>query len=336
MNSNVIYAIAVIIATKNRADALSKYALRSLARSLYRKFVCVVWDASDDESSRKVIDGEFWPFSVIYCPAPRAGSSSQRNDAVDYVLASHPEVKYIVFIDDDCELSEDALQGVFATFQEKDARIVNIPMRPLGSHSKKPRTTDLLKRFLGMNRHGAFPFLYNYGDEDEASGIDIEWASGGGMAVDITVFRDENLRFPEAFQRFGGYALGEDFAFSYFVFKKLGKRIVNSVYGHFLHYAAGSARLDIERMAASKWYNFHLLFDAIYDDVGGLKKWWLKLQFKVFMCGAALKLLIRARSLDIFSVLKGIGAARSALREYHQTEDIRTLIRKNNPVEDCE
>ena len=105
------------------------------------------------------------------------------------------------------------------------------------------------------------------------------------------------------------------------------KKMINSVQGTLCHHAAGSARLNVMNMAASKWHNFHLLFDAIYDDVAGARLLWLKIQFKLFMCAAALKLLIRARSFDIVSVLKGIKAARVALREFYETQDIKLLMR---------
>jgi hypothetical protein len=132
------------------------------------------------------------------------------------------------------------------------------------------------------------------------------------MAVDVSVFRDLQFFFPEAFQRFGGYALGEDFAFSFFVFKKLRRRIMNSLRGYCIHHVAGSARLNIENMAAAKWYNFHLLFDAVYGGLTGPKKNILTFQFKLFMYAAALKLLVRARSFDISAVTRGIRAAKAA------------------------
>ena len=157
----------------------------------------------------------------------------------------------------------------------------------------------------------------------------MDWASGGGMAVDMEIFRRDRCFFPEAFQRFGGYALGEDFAFSHYLRKKLGKRIVNSLGGHFLHYPAQGARLDVAGMAASKWYNFHLLFDAIYDDARGLRRAWLKVKFKLFMYAAALKVLARARSWDLLSVLRGVRAARRALKEYPREKGVHLLFQKD-------
>ncbi|MDR2175475.1 MAG: glycosyltransferase family 2 protein [Synergistaceae bacterium] len=314
MKTDTLPVVAVIVATRNRAEAIEKYALASLERSAFRDFVCVVWDASDDTATREACESGRRPFAVCYRKASRVGSSSQRNDAVRHVLTAYPSVRVAVFIDDDCELSEDALDGVMETFRSGRVSIVNIPTKPVASPSFRAKVRKRVKRCLRMNRHGAAPFLYNYGGEDETPGGDGEWASGGGMAVDISVFRELHIFFPEAFQRFGGYALGEDFAFSFFVFKKLHGRIVNSLRGHFLHYAAGSSRLDIKNMAASKWYNFHLLFDAVYGDLTGLKKTVLTFAFKLFMYAAALKLLIRARSLDIRAAARGIAAARAALR----------------------
>jgi glycosyltransferase involved in cell wall biosynthesis len=322
---------AIVIATKNRSEAMERNALPSLERSSFREFFCVVWDASDDDATRKIAEGHDWSFDIFYFKAPRTGSSSQRNDATRYVLETYPTVHYVVFMDDDSELSDDALSGVAASFRETDSSIVNIRMAPLTPPSFRSKATQCLKRLLKMNRHGATSFLYNYGGSDEAAGSDVDWASGCGMGVDVSIFKQHRVFFPEEFQRFGGYALGEDFAFSFFVLKKGYGHVRNSLYGHILHYAAGPPRLDVENMAASKWYNFHLLFDALYADIGGWRLRWLKTQFGLFMCAAALKLLIRARSLDILSVWRGIEAARAALCHYRRTCDIRFLM---NPFEE--
>ena len=325
--------LAVIIATKNRSEAIERYALASLERSEFRDFVCVVWDASDDDRTRRAAEDGAWTFPIRYFEAPRPGLTSQRNDAVDHVLEHIPSVRYVLFTDDDCELSQDALRGILITFEKTDASVVNLPMRP---HSGQ-RTCGLLswiKKRWGRKRHGATEFLYNYGSDEEKPGGDADWASGGGMALNVDVFRTLGCFFPEDFQRFGGYALGEDFAFSFFLHKKMGMHIVNSLGGHFFHYPAGGARLNVANMAASKWYNFHLLFDCLYDDVRGPRLLWLKIQFKLFMLAAALKLLFRARSLDLLSLFRGIGSARAALREFHAKRSIKTLIRRIDGTEE--
>jgi len=319
------HVIAVIISTKDRSEAIERYAMAGLERSSFRDFVCVVWDASEDELTRCAIENHRWGFEVHYFKASRKGSASQRNDAVKHVISTLPGIRYIVFIDDDSELSEDALAGVAESFRESYAQIVNIRRKPMNPFSFRCRTVLALKRLFRMNRHGVTSFLYNYGGEDEPAGCEAEWAGGGGMGVNVSVFRDMGVFFPEEFQRFGGYALGEDLAFSFYVSKVLGGRIVTSLYGHYLHYAVGSQRLDIKNMAASKWYNFHLLFDAINGEIGQDKA--PKMRFRLFMLAAALKLLVRARSLDVLSVLRGISEARLAYRQYRNRSGIRSLMR---------
>jgi glycosyltransferase involved in cell wall biosynthesis len=328
--------IVVVIPTKDRSEAIGRYALASLERSSFRDFVCIVWDASDDDLTRGVVEDSQWSFEARYFKAPRRGLPSQRNDAIKYVLSDLLSVRYIVFMDDDSELSEDALAGVAETFRESGALIVNIPMKPtamkpIDTLSFRYMASFELKRLLGINRHGVTSFLYNYGGEDEPAGCEVEWASGCGMGVDVSVFSGMEVFFPEEFQRFGGYALGADLAFSLYVSKKLGGCLVNSLRGHLLHYVAGAPRLNIQNMAASKWYNFHLLFDAIYggEELGQGRAPKLrikKLCFKFFMAAAALKLLLRARSLDVLSVLRVISEARSAYRRYRKENDIRYLM----------
>lgn len=320
--------IAVIIATKNRSEAIEKYALPSIERSSFRDFACIVWDASDDDATKDVIAQERWSF-VDYHKAPRSGLTSQRNDAAEYALQAYPALRYVIFIDDDCELSSDALEAVCKTFKDTNSPIVNLPMYPLEGEGNRSCITEFIKRCIGFNRRGATEFLYNYGPLHEQHGVNVDWASGGGMALNVDIFKIDRCFFPEAFQRFGGYALGEDFAYSLFLNKKMNKNIMNSKAGHFLHHAAKGGRPNVKNMASSKWYNFHLLFDAIYDDVKGFRLLWLKIKFKLFMAAAAVKLLIRARSLNIPAVLRGIAEAKNALKEFYKTDDIKKLFIRN-------
>ena len=92
--------IAVIIATKDRCKDIEIHAFASLERSAFRDFVCVVWDASDDDKTERVVQGKVWNFQLKYFKAPRVGSSSQRNDAVEYVLQTYPSIRYVLFMMD--------------------------------------------------------------------------------------------------------------------------------------------------------------------------------------------------------------------------------------------
>ena len=321
--------LAVIIATKNRSESIERYALASLERSAFRDFVCVVWDASDDDRTRKTAEDGGWTFPLRYFKAPRPGLTSQRNDAADYVLEHIPSVRYVLFIDDDSELSQDALEGVLQTFVDEEVWGVNVPHAPIlegdGNEGKEIRK----KSRASFGSRVMTSYLYNRGTCPEPHGIDVAWLRCG-MAFRREVFGELGLRFPEEFQRFGGYALGEDSALSFYLHRKMGRKLKNAVSGTLRHYAAGGARLNVANMAASKWYNFHLLFECLYDDVRGPRLLWLKIQFKLFMLAAALRLLKRARSFDVISVLRGIASAKRALYEFHVNRDIRTLICRSN------
>lgn len=315
-------SLAVIVATKNRSDEIEQYALSSLERSVFRDFVCVVWDASDDERTRRIVESGKWTFSLEYFKAPRSGLTSQRNDAVEHVLKSFPHVAYLLFIDDDSELANDALQGLLQSFGDGAIWGVNIPHVAAIDGANDDKSFSLSSRSRIMTS-----YLHNRSTCPEAHGIDVEWLSGCSMAFRRNVFDELGLRFPEEFQRFGGYALGEDVALSYYLYTKMNKKLINSVLGTLCHHAAKGARLNIINMAASKWYNFHLLFDCIYDDVRGAERLWLRFKFKLFMIAAALKLLLRARSFDLTSMIKGVSKANAALREFRLSSNSYSLFK---------
>ncbi len=318
--------LAVIVATKNRSEPLEKYALASLNRSALQEFICVVWDASDDSATKKIV--EAGQGAWVYCKAPRSGLAAQRNDATAFVLQNYPSVRFVLFIDDDSELAPDALGGALETFKNEQVWGVNIP------HASVAAPASPLKN----GRRIVTSYLHNRSGGEAPFGVEVEWLSGCGMGFRVEVFSELGLCFPEAFQRFGGYALGEDVAFSFFLKKKLGKKLFNACHGTLYHHVFGGARLNVANMAASKWYNFHLLFEAVYDDVKGARLLWLKFKFKLFMFAAALKLLVRSRSLNFVSLVRGIAEARKALREFYKTQSIKNLmLRKtaeNMPTEE--
>ena len=296
----------VIIATKDRAEALEKYSLPSLSRSDHTDFAVVVWDASLDDAARLIAE-EKRPYFLEYVKAPRTGSSSQRNDAVAHVLDKWRDVKYMVFIDDDSELSPDALGGVVDGFLRDGVWGINIPIQVPDDGGY------WLSRLLNVkNRMVLTPFLYNLpACREDRPGAEAEWTIGAGMAFRAELFRDYRMKFPEPFEFFGGYALGEDFAFSFFIHKKLQKKLINSPKGHFIHHVHGGGRLDAKRMMAARWHNMHLLFEAVYEDVPKLKYIFFKTLFKCAFFVALSKKIVSLRNLEPF---RGYLEARQALK----------------------
>ena len=105
--------VSVIIATRNRSEALETISLPSLAKQSFKDFEVIIWDASDDDKSKVVVKNfiKSHPDMVVrYFKAPRTGLPSQRNDAVKVAKG-----EIIYFIDDDSELSVDAIEIVFKT-----------------------------------------------------------------------------------------------------------------------------------------------------------------------------------------------------------------------------
>jgi hypothetical protein len=90
------------------------------------------------------------------------------------------------------------------------------------------------------------------------------------------------------------------------------------------HHRVEGARLDFSSWYAANWYNFHVLFNTVYDDVHGLKKLRLIVPFKLFRIGLITKGLLRAlvhgRFSDAAAIWRGVSAARAALREERKKE----------------
>jgi hypothetical protein len=102
----------------------------------------------------------------------------------------------------------------------------------------------------------------------EEKGQEVDWAPGCGMAFCMEVFTTLSFFFPEAFQRFGGYAIGEDFAFSFCLKHNLKRKMVNGLYGNFVHYSVAGGRPNIKNLFAARWFNMGLLFDEVYRNDG--------------------------------------------------------------------
>ena len=254
--------ISVIIATRNRSAAIAEISLPSLLRQDCSDFEVIIWDASDDESTRDV-SCEFaqrfkdMGIDLIYRKAPRIGLASQRNDAV-------PEARgdVIFFLDDDTEVSSDGL-GVIKRYFGDFAWLggVGLPLRDV-----HPRLDKYVAHpFLGAFRDLVFRFFMgkppryrkiknstrNVIPFSDSQGI-AEWLTGACMIYRKSVFED--LSFDEGLERFGGYALGEDYDFSHRVWLRYGNPLLISVSGCAVHHNVSAARISNGSEKASMIY----------------------------------------------------------------------------------
>lgn len=312
--------LAIIIATRNRVQALEQYSLSSLARSDFQDFICLIWDASEDDSTCVLAHDERWKFPLEYHKAQRPGSASQRNDAVGHVLDHYPSVRYILFIDDDCELYPGALEGVLQSFEDPSVWGVGIPIL---SHLKERNHT-----WGRTRRRYVTSYMKPVNIRPERNGDVVEWLVGCSMAFRIEAFRNLRLCFPEAFQRFGGYALSEDVALSYGLYKIEGHKLILSLSGTLYHHSASGGRLDLLALSAARWYNHHLLFELVNCDSKGWRLALRRMRLAVYWFNRSMRYLFRGRFHDFATYLRGIAKGQKALGEYRQTQDIRTLIKR--------
>jgi len=210
--------LSIIVVTRDRAEELRTISLPSLARQDTRGVELIVWDASEDDLTQKLVEAfaaDHPDFAVRYFKAPRAGSCAQRNDAVRKARG-----EIVFFIDDDSEVSPDGVAALLDMFARQQALIGGgLPLDyrwPLKDGRLIGRThrftaslvTTYNKVFNPWPRlSGLFPAIPPNvpGPVDHLFGCD--------MAFRISVFRDHV--FDERLQKFSGYGLWEDQLLSY-------------------------------------------------------------------------------------------------------------------------
>ncbi|MCR4428154.1 MAG: glycosyltransferase [Caldiserica bacterium] len=248
--------ISVIIATRNRAEALKNISLPSLLKQTFKDFEVIVWDASDNEDSAEVVK-RFPELEIRYFKAPRVGSCSQRNDAVK---EARGEIVY--FIDDDSEISPDALEAIYEAMSKGEIVGCSPPVIQKkftikeGTNSKFVAFISKIFLLGGFGRsrvilksgRNQFPLSDKPGT--------AQWLSGCSMAFYREIFNC--LSFDEELQRFGGYALGEDVMFSHKLYQQ-GELLILSK-GQVIHHQAGGGRGNSTNLAAATFFNFFLIW----------------------------------------------------------------------------
>jgi len=251
--------ISVIIATRNRAEALEKISLPALAKQTFKDFEVIVWDASDNEDSSDVVK-RFTELNIRYFKAPRLGSCSQRNDAVKVAKG-----EIIYFVDDDSEPSPDALEAIYEAMSTGEIAGCSPPEKR-GVISKRKITKAIEKifnRIFCLGGEGKFKRVLKSGrnewPERETAGP-AEWLHGGSIALRREIFLHH--KFDEELEKFGGYALGEDVMFSYGLFCE-GFRLKILEKGYFIHHNIPGGRGDRISKGAASIYNFFLIWRKI-------------------------------------------------------------------------
>jgi glycosyltransferase involved in cell wall biosynthesis len=238
--------LSVIIATKDRAEALRTISLPALAAQDSRDFDVIVWDASECDTSQQVVEAFMLAnedVNVRHYRAPRAGLPAQRNDAIKEALGD-----IIFFIDDDSEVSPDGVATLIDMFAKQQTLAGGcLPLeywwpRKVG---KSLRRAGSFGAFL-LTAHARF-----FHPSTRLSGVApasmpstpglTDFLPGCDMAFRKEIFRDHG--FNERLQRFAGYALWEDQQFTRQLHLE-GRILLVAEKGLVVHRAAVGERLQ--------------------------------------------------------------------------------------------
>lgn len=272
--------ISVIIATRNRARALKEFSLPSLASQDFSDFEVIVWDASDNDDSKIVVE-EFSKknegIDMKYFKAPRKGLTCQRNDAVAYAKGD-----IILFIDDDISLSPNSLKEIDRFYCEDTENLLGGLEGEIFEPNRKTgirrifrkidyvfraifllsRTSERYKKVLLSGWAVGFPPNFKYPENSMKDGHDfcyVEWLSGVCMSYRRKIFSEYGLRFDEDLAKLGGYSFMEDVDFSYRV-HRLGFKLVRTNTFQAIHYRDEAGRMNWENLQRQRVFNHFLVW----------------------------------------------------------------------------
>lgn len=269
--------ISVIIPTINRAKTLRDISLPSLINQTFSNLEIIVWDASEDNSSKMVVE-EFinnYPYiDIKYFYAERKGLASQRNDAI-----KKADGDIVLFIDDDVYLESHFLESLLKIYEnDKEKKIggaQGLILDPRKDETLKSKIVYFLteiisflfllggssfrQKVLYSGKYVSYPVLpIDYSKKyltTDTIDNDLQWLSGCCMSYRREIFEKFGYRFDEELEKFGGYAYMEDGDFSYRVYKNLKFQLVRVRSAICIHYHVIGGRGNLKNNFASRAYN---------------------------------------------------------------------------------
>lgn len=279
--------LSVIVATRNRTAALRDICLAALARQeidVPRELI--ICDATDDRTTEELIGR--WAaahpeWRTIYLRADRAGTCSQRNQAV---AAAQGEI--VLFLDDDLELLPGALDELVSAFRRDGGReyagfecTFVAPVEPASCLRHGPLrqavwrgTMHLFGLPTGTGKPVVLPSGFPDGTEPEPAGSgpgllgqagtigDVEWLGGCCMAFRRDLIIRDSAVFDTKLERFSGYALAEDNLLCVMVRRQTGLKLGQCRAALGVHHAVPGGRGDERARGAALAYNIFLVWSA--------------------------------------------------------------------------
>lgn len=216
--------ITCIIATRSRAEILSRTLDRIRQQSIRPEQIWIVDDSAND-ATREVAQ-KYLDLSVSYHRATVSGAAPQRNEGLELVSNN---ARFILFLDDDVLLEPDCLKHLWNAL-ESDAHLGAVNAIITNQSYVKPgRISEIVYRLLQQDTEHSYagrvigPGM-NFLPEDHVNlpeVVPVEWVN-----TTCTLYRWEALPKPAFPDRFKGYSLMEDLALSLDVGKR-GWKLAN-------------------------------------------------------------------------------------------------------------
>lgn len=216
-------SIAVLVATKNRPDKLTKL-LESLTPST--KIISQIVIVSSGQNISQVVANFADYLNIKHLHSEVSGQISQKIEGIKHI---HENVNWVLFLDDDVTISAEALHTLIYKYLN-DPRFIDVygfGLKLNNFEFRKYSTIQIfLLRFFGLySGKGGSVLKSGHAQtyQNSITDIETEWLNG------ISVWRVESLksyssRFPEI-----NYAAYEDVIFSYKISRKNQLRFVPDV-----------------------------------------------------------------------------------------------------------
>jgi GT2 family glycosyltransferase len=235
----VIIPVSAVIATRNRAESLSR-TLDSLLVQGVMPAEFIVVDASEDDASKKVVtrfaERATSSVRVQWFSSGVPGAASQRTQGV-----THATQPVIWFFDDDILFEPDCVHRLWNAI-ESDRRLGGVNAMIV---NQRYQTPGAISRFMFTLMHGQAEETFagkvigpaiNLLPEDRADlpeVVPVEW-----LNTTCTMYRREALPDPPFPDRFTGYSLMEDVTLSLKV-AQAGWRLANARTARIFHDSQG-------------------------------------------------------------------------------------------------
>jgi len=288
---------SVIIPTCNRPKELRECLESLLLQTCLPDEILVIDDGESEETYEVVSDFKenFRKMKVTlkhWKKTEKTGLSSSKNLGVN---VSRGEI--IFFLDDDMELEKEFLEGVLSVYKNNpfavgvQGYITNYSFSPF--RNTFGRLFFLVHARKNQNR--LLPSLQNVYAIPLTKVINCEWMAGGGVSYCKEIFSEFNFE-----EKFLGPSYGEDIDFSYRVYKKYPKGLLQTPRARCVHKRSPGGRMPAKKLIfIQEIHHWYLLHKLSVDAIGYITFLWSRLGRLILELG---KLFLKPSSRQILTI----------------------------------